>query len=84
MGYITPIKINQYTEYQKRDQEKVKTRDPIPVHFTPRIRFRPKFQSGATEAAIQLKHKGKSGAKPRKNRNFTKEKGKGRYLNEYV
>ncbi|GIN19203.1 MAG TPA: hypothetical protein DEO65_09995 [Bacillus bacterium] len=84
MGYITPIKINQYTEYQKRDQEKEKTRDPIPVHFTPRIRFQPKFQSGATAAVIQLKNKGKSGAKPRKNRKFTKEKGKGRYLNEYV
>ena len=80
MGYIAPIRMNQYTEYQKRDQEKMKARDPMPVRFTPKIRLQPKFELKTTDAAIPTKYE----TEARNNKNFPNATGKGQFLNEYV
>ncbi|GIN97826.1 hypothetical protein J6TS1_36960 [Siminovitchia terrae] len=86
MGYIAPVRMLQYTEYQKRDQEKTKDRDPMPVHFVPKIRLRAEFQLRTSATQIPFNDKNVRGIEREafKKENFPHETGKGLYLNEYV
>ncbi len=86
MGYIAPVRMLQYTEYQKRDQEKTKVRDPMPIHFMPEIRLRANFQFHAPATPFPSHDKTLRGIEweaPKKE-NFPHETGKGLFLNEYI
>ncbi|MBD8003871.1 hypothetical protein [Bacillus norwichensis] len=86
MGYIAPVRMLQYTEYQKRDQEKTKNRDPMPIHFMPEIRLRANFQFRASGTQFPFNDKKIRGIewKAPKKENFPHETGKGLFFNEYV
>lgn len=82
MGYIAPIRIVQYMEYQKRIQESSKVHDPMPVHFTPRISLSPHTRLGKQEWGIPKSY-------PYESRNTGGKRlphytGKGQYINEYI
>ncbi|RST75248.1 hypothetical protein D4T97_008310 [Siminovitchia acidinfaciens] len=88
MGYIAPIRMLEYSEYQKRVQEKSKNHDPMPVNFTPRIRLQSKLYWGTNREGIPLKLKEKKQyGSPKSSvidKKLPEETGKGRYINEYV
>lgn len=88
MGYIAPIRMTQYSEYQKRVQEKSKTRDPMPVKFSPRIKLQPKLESGTHQEGTTFKFKEKKQHDSQEatylDENLPLQTGKGQYINEYV
>lgn len=87
MGYIAPIRMIQYSDYQKRVEEQSKTHDPMPVKFTPRISLQPKSYLGTTVSANAVFYNNtlrKEMEQAVKDNRFPDQTGKGLYINEYV
>lgn len=89
MGYIAPVRMIQYTEYQKRDLEKTKTHDPIPVKFIPGIKLHSNSQLGTKTYTAATPAKVREIRDTEEvvfitDENFFEETGKGLYINEYV